>query len=70
MSAHEGLPHLRETRSFPVSVRRADSAAAAAQHQPGAGLLAMGTLVGPYGLGRLVEYWPWLEPLTFRAWKT
>ena len=65
MSAHEGLPHLRELILFlclsgvliPLLQRR--------NINPVLGFLAMGTLVGPYGLGRLVEYWPWLEPLTF-----
>ena len=65
MSAHEGLPHLRELILFlclsgvliPLLQRR--------NINPVLGFLAMGTLVGPYGLGRLVAHWPWLEPLTF-----
>ncbi len=65
MSAHEGLPHLRELILFlclsgvliPLLQRRSIN--------PVLGFLAVGTLVGPYGLGRLVEHWPWLETVTF-----
>ncbi|MFV0664648.1 cation:proton antiporter [Denitromonas sp.] len=65
MSAHEGLPHLRELILFlclsgvliPLLQRRSIN--------PVLGFLAVGTLVGPYGLGRLVEHWPWLATVTF-----
>lgn len=65
MSAHDGLPFLRELILFlglsgvliPLLQRHAIN--------PVLGFLALGTVVGPYGLGRFVEHLPWLHYLAF-----
>ena len=65
MSAHDGLPFLREVILFlgfsgvliPLLQRHAIN--------PVLGFLALGTVVGPYGLGRFVDDLPWLRYLAF-----
>ena len=65
MSAHDGLPFLRELILFlgfsgvliPLLQRHSIN--------PVLGFLALGTVIGPYGLGRFVDDLPWLRYLAF-----
>ncbi len=65
MPAPDGLPYLRELILFlglsgvliPLLQRHAIN--------PVLGFLAVGTVIGPYGLGRFVDQLPWLHYLAF-----
>jgi CPA2 family monovalent cation:H+ antiporter-2 len=64
MQDHSGLPYLGEVVLFlilagvliPLLARRVNQVLA---------FLAVGCLVGPFGLGQLVEHYPWLVHVTF-----
>lgn len=65
MSDHTALPFLRETILFLVLAGVLIPLLQRRRINPVLGFLAVGTLVGPFGLGALASEFPWLEMLSF-----
>ncbi|MDY0011559.1 MAG: cation:proton antiporter [Rhodocyclaceae bacterium] len=65
MPEHEALPYLREIILFLVLAGVLIPLLARLRVNPVLGFLAVGTVVGPYGLGAAANEHPWLGWLTF-----
>ncbi|MCC6470991.1 MAG: cation:proton antiporter [Alphaproteobacteria bacterium] len=60
MEAHQQIPYLREAVVFLVATVAIVPLFQRLRASPVLGYLAIGALIGPYGLGRLAEIHPWL----------
>lgn len=65
MSEEHALPYLRETILFLTLAGVLIPLLQRVRINPVLGFLAVGALIGPFGLGRVTEQYPWLHWVTF-----